>query len=135
MLLMIHFLASAMMTGIIWMVQLVHYPAFKYVEKERAIDFHRFHTDMISLLVAPLMVIELATAFLMFRGFGAFGWSIFVLTILIWLSTFTLQVPLHRNLGKNWDLTTIQRLISTNWLRTGLWTIKTVMVSYWLYYS
>lgn len=135
MLLMIHFLASSIMTGVIWMIQLVHYPAFRYIDPDKAGDFHAFHTDAISMFVAPLMIVELATGFLLARGFGLYGISILALTLVLWASTFVLQVPLHRRLGNEWKRTTIDQLIWTNWLRTGLWTIKTLIISYWLYYS
>lgn len=135
MILMIHFLASSIMTGVIWVMQLVHYPAFKYIAPDKAKKFHEFHTDAISLFVAPLMIIELGTSILLARGLSSYGLSILVLTVLLWGSTFTLQVPLHRRLGKQWTETIINQLIWTNWFRTGVWTLKTLVISYWLYYS
>lgn len=135
MLLMIHFLASAIMTGVIWVIQLIHYPAFKYIEPSKSKIFHDFHTDVISFFVAPLMIVELGTSIFLVRSYGGYGLYVFVITIFIWLSTFILQVPLHRRLAKEWERATIDRLIQTNWLRTGLWTLKTLIVSYWVYYS
>ena len=124
-----------MMTGIIWLVQLVHYPSFRYIQVEKAEQFHRFHTDSIVLFVAPLMLIELATAIFLASGLGINGLAVLGLTSLLWASTFLLQVPLHNRLAKEWKPATIDQLITTNWLRTGLWTLKTLILAYWVYYS
>ena len=84
MLLLLHFLASSMMTGIIWLVQLVHYPSFHFIDPKQSGEFHRFHTDSIALFVAPLMIIELATAVFLARGFGVNGLAVLGLTSLLW---------------------------------------------------
>ena len=51
------------------------------------------------------------------------------LVVAIWLSTFLVQVPLHNALAAGKDPLLIERLISTNWWRTGLWTLKAILVS------
>ncbi len=46
------------------------------------------------------------------------------LSVLIWLATFILSVPCHRQLQKSGkDLSTINRLVATNWIRTILWSL------------
>jgi hypothetical protein len=51
------------------------------------------------------------------------------LVIIIWLSTFALQVPIHNNLKAGKDDKRIQRLVATNWIRTAAWSLKTGVVS------
>lgn len=46
-----HFLingaTSIFLCGLIWVIQLVHYPSFHFVEDSRFIDFQAFHTQRI----------------------------------------------------------------------------------------
>ncbi len=53
----------------------------------------------------------------------------FFLVVLIWLSTFTLQVPIHKKLQSGKDKTLIRRLLKTNWIRTVAWSMKAVAVT------
>jgi len=125
--------ASWALFGLIWTIQLSHYPAFKFIGESQFHDFHQHHTGSITLVVMPLMLIELALAFWFTYQYG-WAWGIpLCMVLLIWASTFFIQIPLHNQLadGKNIDI--IQRLITTNWLRTILWTIKAVLVSYYLF--
>jgi hypothetical protein len=42
----------------------------------------------------------------------------------VWLSTFTLQVPAHRALLQGWSEPVHRRLVLTNWIRTVAWTLR-----------
>jgi len=53
------------------------------------------------------------------------------LVLLIWLSTFLIQVPIHNQLGIGKDSFLIKRLVQTNWIRTILWTSKAIWISYY----
>ena len=103
---------------LIWLIQLLHYPSFTFVDKERFIEFEVFHTQRITIIVLPLMLVELFLAVWNFRPF------VLGLVFLIWASTFFLQVPYHQKLQKERSELIINRLISTNWIRTFLWTLK-----------
>jgi hypothetical protein len=115
--------------GLIWMVQLVHYPSFRYVPDFT--EFHPHHTGSIGLLVGPLMVAELALAtWFVFRSGFVWVWiGPLLLVGAIWLLTFLWAVPLHNSLANHRDPRTIESLIQANWPRTVLWTIKAVWVS------
>jgi hypothetical protein len=52
-----------------------------------------------------------------------------LLVIVVWLSTFLLQVPIHHRLEAGKDDKRIQRLVATNWIRTAAWSLKTGVVS------
>lgn len=121
---------SGAMTGLIWMVQLVHYPGFIYVNPENFASFHRHHVGTISLITAPLMVLEAGIALWMVATAptGLLEIIIAVIIALIWVSTFFIQVPLHSKLvgGKNDRV--IQKLVQTNWIRTVLWSVKALLV-------
>ncbi len=120
------------MTGVIWVVQLVHYPSFSYVGEDMFPRFHRRHVMAISLVVVPLMLGEfLCGLYLAFTNVTYAAWVQWVCVCIIaltWLATFCILVPLHVKLNKGKDPILIRKLTKTNWIRTGLWTIKTVLI-------
>lgn len=120
------------LVALIWVVQLVHYPAFLYIDMAKAAAFHQMHTQQITLVVMPLMLLELSLAVWRCTLKLPF-WATYlplVLVTIIWLSTFLIQVPLHHQLGNSWEEPIVDRLIKTNWIRTILWTVKGVLLLY-----
>lgn len=51
----------------------------------------------------------------------------FIAVALIWLVTFFIQVPLHNKLSEARDKEAISRLVSSNWIRTSLWSLKSIL--------
>ena len=49
-LLMIHIVSTSIMVGVIWIMQLVHYPSFKYVKESNYIIFQKwqYRQDIVS---------------------------------------------------------------------------------------
>lgn len=130
--LLIHAAATLAMTGLIWFVQLVHYPLFVAVDRLRFPSFALEHRRRTSVVVVPLMLVEAATAALLLvvslsradRRLALLGGF---LLVLIWLSTALLQVPLHHRLAAGFDAPTVRRLVHTNWLRTIAWTLRSLI--------
>ena len=60
-----HLTLSSIMVGLIWTIQLVHYPTFHFIDKNLYSSFQKFHMNSISLIVVPVMVLELATGVLL----------------------------------------------------------------------
>jgi hypothetical protein len=59
--------------SLIWIVQLVHYPSFQFIDANRFISFQHFHMQSITYVVAPLMFLELGvTIWLCYQH--QFGW-------------------------------------------------------------
>lgn len=117
------------LTGLIWVIQLVHYPSFRFVKEPDFAAFHRHHSFSIGVIVMPLMITELITSFLLFLSDSWFGYQAigFYLVVLIWISTAALSVPAHASLGSGRNPEAIEKLISTNWFRTLFWTIKSAI--------
>jgi hypothetical protein len=115
---------------LIWFVQILHYPIFYFIDEKRFPESMVFHQKFISFLTLPLMLIELVLS--VYAVYLNYAWSYYVLGIvgLIWLSTFLVQVPLHNKLLAQKDHILIKKLIQSNWIRTWLWTLKTVIVVY-----
>lgn len=129
----IHFFTTACMAGVIWIVQLVHYPSFHYVNPTSFAEFSVFHQRAISYVVMPLMLLELISGLylaLVMPSLKVFLWMNFAMLVGIWLSTFFLSVPLHNELIKGFNSEIIQQLVRTNWPRTILWTLRMGILSY-----
>ena len=62
--LIIHLIATSVMVGVIWVIQLVHYPSFHFIELKQYTTFQRFHMSRISYVVIPAMLTELFTLIL-----------------------------------------------------------------------
>ena len=129
----LHLASCLFLTGLIWVVQIVHYPCFRFVSAERFLEFNHFHQNAITYVVAPAMIFELVTGLVLLSQNLSDGrfWGLFVFMALIWLSTFFLSVPLHNKLVSNGlDLAVIDRLVLTNWPRTLLWTLRSILLIY-----
>lgn len=124
--LLVNILASFLMAGIIWFVQIVQYPGFLHVTPTNFDSFHRFHVSRTGLVVIPPMILELGSSIWLTVGFNQY-WLLnalgLALVIGIWMSTFAIQLPIHSALqGGTTD--DVPKLVATNWIRTILWTIK-----------
>jgi hypothetical protein len=122
-------LSASAMAGIIWYVQLVHYPLFAEVGADAWLTYHADHERRTGWVVAPLMVAELgsAAAIVIVGGHGALAVAGLFLAATTWVITFALAVPLHRRLNVARDPATLDRLVNVNWLRTAVWTAHAVV--------
>lgn len=120
---------TSMLTCLIWIVQILHYPSFRYVEQKNFSNFENFHTKSISYIVMPLMLIELfLSGYLFLKEPKNVLYSISLISvILIWVSTFYFSIPCHTKLGLGYDAEVIEKLILTNWPRTILWSFKLLL--------
>lgn len=119
------------MTGVIWMVQSVHYPMLGKVGTTFE-ECQSFHVSRMGPLVGPVMVMELGSAALLWWfGRGEPVWTAgLALLVVIWLSTFLIQVPKHNRLACGFDAGVHASLVRTNWLRTVLWSARAVMAAW-----
>lgn len=132
-LMMIQLAVCLLLTGLIWTIQIVHYPAFLYVGKNEFPAFEAFHVKAISVLVMPLMLAEVllaAQAFLRMPSNLYYNVSLACL-VGIWLCTLLISSPLHAKLSahgyqKEW----IEQLVYTNWPRSILWTVRSGILFY-----
>ena len=129
----VHTFATLAMTGVIWFVQLVHYPLFEKVGSAHFVAYERAHMHRTGILVMPLMLGELITGILLcFSGVqGTFQYLLWIGLGLIginWLITFLLFVPMHRSLSQQFSLPICRRLVYLNWLRTATWSFRSVIV-------
>jgi hypothetical protein len=99
------------------------------VESQGFVEFHRRHSLRIGSIVIVPMAIELIVSIglvaLVPPGImTALAFLGLVLTAVIWISTFAVQVPLHRKLTAGFDVQTHRVLVRSNWIRTVAWTMR-----------
>jgi hypothetical protein len=125
----VHLASTLFMVGVIWYVQLVHYPLMSAVDPQNFREFHQQHTRRTGWLVIPPMVLELATAIALVAPGTAsvpsrLGVPGLAILALVWVLTFGVQVPLHRRLAGGYDAGVHRQLVRTNWLRTAAWSVR-----------
>lgn len=130
---------SAMLTGLIWTIQIVHYPLFAHVGGSEFARYVAVHGATITPLVGPLMLAELAAALLLVAVAlppGVPSWLPWVagaLLAVVWLTTAFASVPSHARLSDGWDATAHQWLVASNWLRTVGWSARTALLAWALW--
>jgi len=128
-LLMVHLVATWFMVGVIWMAQVVHYPLMAHVDPSHSTEFQRMHVERMGVLVAPIMLAEVASAVLLcfFLPFEMQSWPAWLglgLLMTIWLVTLLFSLPSHEVLLRRFDAMVHRRLISSNVARVVLWTAR-----------
>lgn len=131
-LLAVHLAVTSAMVGLIWFVQVVHYPLFGAVGDEVFVAYARAHQRLVSFVVGPLMAAEGVTAVWLAvappsgldRTLPLLGLG---LLAVIHASTVLLQVPQHAVLAERFDAGRVRRLVRTNWVRTAGWTARGVL--------
>lgn len=124
-----HAAVSLALACVLWTVQLVIYPAFRFISAD---VFHRWHynyTGAITWVVAPLILIQTGGVAGRFVVLGhADGLWLFeaACTVLAWAVTVFVSVPLHTRLQRVRDEEDMRKLVLTNWLRTAAWSATAV---------
>ncbi|MFN8124562.1 MAG: hypothetical protein U0237_19305 [Thermoleophilia bacterium] len=129
--------ATWLMAGVIWIVQLVHYPLFAGVGAEGFPDYHAAHSSRISLVVGPAMLTEAGTALALALAppAGVAGWAAWTglaLVAVTWLATAALAIPQHGRLALGFDPAAHRRLVAGNWVRTAAWSARGVLAAWML---
>ena len=138
-LLLLNFALTAYLTGVIWVVQLVTYPALALVGKPEFARYHAAHTQGMGWVVGAPMVAELALAgWLAWAAYPTWGagraLGQLALVLVVWLATFFVSVPFHNRLGAGgYNYIAIDSLVRTNWLRTLAWTARLAWLG-WLHW-
>lgn len=125
------------MVGLIWFVQLVHYPLMGSVGSQDFVTYEAGHVRRTSWVVIPLMLAELLSSAALVVTAGPLvprPEALLGLALLVgvWASTFFLQVPLHERLGVAFAANDHARLVRTNVIRTVLWSARGALVLVWL---
>ena len=126
-------LASSAMCGLIWFVQVVHYPLFARTDTTHSPDYPDENQRRTAPVVIPPMLIEATTATLIaLNPPTAIGRPLalagLAMVAALWLSTLLVQMPLHGRLKHAGHTPeTVAALVQSNWVRTILWSARAVL--------
>ncbi len=125
----VHLAATLFLTGLIWTVQVVHYPLFKRVGIAGFAAYAHEHAARIGGVVGPAMLLEgtTAVALLWVRPAAVPAWAAWAgvaLLLVNWVSTAVVQMPCHARLAEGFDPATARWLVLSNWVRTAAWTLR-----------
>ena len=128
-LLKVNLLSTTVMVGVIWVIQLLHYPSFHFINEKKYIEFQHFHMQRISFIVIPVMLIELGSALLLSYFFRS-SLTIVLLALLlgIWGITFIFFTNMHQKLTNGYDRANVDSLVKINWSRTALWSLRLIIL-------
>jgi hypothetical protein len=130
--------ASAAMAGIVWFVQLVHYPLLARLPAAGSADWCAENRRITPRVVLPPMLVEAGAAVWLAaapppavgRPAALVGLA---LVAVAWASTLLVQMPLHARLGREGPTAaTVTALVRSNWLRTAAWTARAAVAAWML---
>jgi hypothetical protein len=130
--LVLNLVATCVMVGVIWFVQLVHYPLLALIGVDRApaiaVEHQRRTAWVVGLPMATEGVTTLVLLFARPDGVSAWlPWFGAILLAVVLASTVFLSVPLHERMANAPDATIGRRLVVTNWPRTIGWSARAVV--------
>jgi hypothetical protein len=128
-----HVFATLFMTGVVWFVQIVHYPFFNFVASEKRSVATEFHQRRTANVVLPVMIIELVTAVTLLGSswmirYSQIIWINLGLLLLTWCVIFFGFMPLYKQLVLGFDSKLLKTLENANWVRTLLWTARSLLL-------
>ena len=122
-----HLIATVFMVGLIWFVQVVHYPLFNRISGDASIQYAAEHQRRTAWVVGlPMLVEGITTLWLFFDPINGRLLPLLggLVLLEIHLSTIFLQIPLHKKLSKGYEREVVRKLVATNWIRTIGWTVR-----------
>ncbi len=122
-------ISALYLSGVIVFVQLVHYPLFAELSSQSFIRYQELHQQRTSyVVIIPMCVEFFCAAFLTLTYTGTLRILALALLLVIWGSTFFIQVPIHKQLLNGYNQRLISKLVSTNWLRTICWPLRSAFL-------
>jgi hypothetical protein len=115
---------AASLAGLIWTIQLVHYPLFALVGAAEWPRYEAEHQRRITWLAAPLMLANLAL------GIAVFVADASVLSALngaLAIGGFAATGLVFARMHVTLDPSGVARLVRANWARTAIWTAQVVV--------
>jgi len=128
----VHAVATWWLVGMIWTIQMVHYPSFASIEPSQFSEFQQKHSETMGWLVGAPWLIEGLSVLALFllapdnttRVIAAVGG---ILALVVIAVTITKSIPAHEILSGGFSQPAHDRLVSTNWWRTLSWTARGVV--------
>lgn len=123
-----HLVSTVFLTGLIWTIQIVHYPLFALVGPDRFPAYEAAHSARITAVIALPWAVQGVTTLVLLLAPPAglprpLVWAAAVLAAVPVAVTVLASVPAHSVLGDGFEAAAHARLVTTNWLRTAAWTV------------
>jgi hypothetical protein len=123
----VHAAAVLVLVGVIWTVQLVHYPLLAAIDRAGFAAAHAAHSTRMAAVVALPWALEGGTTLWLLvdpppgvgRALVVLGAALAVVPVAV---TVVASLPAHARLAAGFDADAHRRLVATNWLRTLAWT-------------
>lgn len=131
----VHLICTWYLVGLIWTIQMVHYSLFDRIGENTFVRYEAEHVRRMAPIAGPQMILELATAIVLVFAApaGLPRWAALLgllAVVVIWISTFLIQVPCHNRLSQGFNRADYQWLVSSNWVRTLLWSGRGILLAY-----
>ncbi len=128
----IHLAATWALVGLIWTIQVAHYPSFDAIDRDEYRRFQAAHMTKMGSLVGPPWLIEglgVLAVFLLApttttQLLAVVGGLLEAVVIAV---TLRASIPAHEKLSNGFDEATMSELLRTNWWRTWAWTARGVI--------
>lgn len=116
---------------LIWMVQLLIYPSFKYFNSDGLGKWHKIYAGNMTVIVAPMMFAQIYMVYHFWTYYPDMVAPNIIYTIIValtWITTFIFFIPMHAAIDKDpTDLALLKKLTNYNWMRVVLWTAAVVL--------
>lgn len=124
--------STAVMVGVIWFVQIVHYPLLARFGASQSVEVAQEHQRRTGFVVGAPMAIEgVSTLVLLVSRPDEVSvllpWIGAVFLAVALGSTVLLSVPLHARMAEHHSDDVGRRLVLTNWPRTIAWSLRLVV--------
>lgn len=108
---------------LIWLVQVIIYPSFRYIDRAELNYWHQQYTRKILYFVGPLLFVQTAVIALQVL-FDPLVYMVDGLLLGgIWINTFFIAIPIHNAIDRGESLDkNILKLLRVNRWRAFLWT-------------
>lgn len=125
----LHGAATWFLVGLIWTIQLIHYPSFAAIDPDRYSSFQQTHMVGMGRLIAAPWLVEGLTVLGLFV-FAPTGWMRLLATagglleLVVIGVTIRSSIPAHEALSSGFSDDAHKRLLRSNWMRTAAWTSR-----------
>ena len=116
---------------LIWLVQLIIYPSFIYIDRQKMNYWHSLYTRKITYFIAPLLFLQ--TGMIVYQILFETLYYLIdgLLLSIIWFNTFFVAIPIHKAIDRKQSRAfNILKLIKINRWRTAAWTVI-LLLSLW----
>lgn len=128
----VHAAATWFLVGLIWTIQVAHYPSFDAIDRAQYRHFQSAHMTKMGTLVGPPWLVEGLGVLVVFllaptattRLLAVAGGVLEAVVIVV---TLVVSIPAHERLSEGFDEAALERLVRTNWWRTWAWTARGVI--------